>query len=178
MRVSKLLHAVGLQVLEQRVAVPRLQHLPDCVRPRRAGGPYHAQAEEDRHDRQPQIVALGHEVLHRGPHAVPRAALAEGDRLVGEAAGAHPLESREQAAALRDGMAMLLGDQVEREVGVAAAERPADVVDQEQGELAVRRALLDQPQLLADHVVVVVAVDDHGVRRRQLRDRRQARLAH
>ena len=42
--------------------------------------------------------------------------------------------------------------------------RPADVVEEEQRELGAGR-LGDQPQLLADRVVVVVAVDDHRVGR-------------
>ena len=83
--------------------------------------------------------------------------------------GARPGLAREDARrAARDRLAVLLGDQLGREVVVAAPVGPADVVEEQQRQLGAGRALADQPQLLADRVVVVVAVDDHRVR--QLRD--------
>ena len=48
--------AVGLQALEQRVAVPRLQDRGDRVGPGRVGVPDDAEAEERGHDRQPQAA--------------------------------------------------------------------------------------------------------------------------
>jgi hypothetical protein len=73
---------------------------------------------------------------------------------------------------------VLLGDESGVEVVVAAPVRPADVVEEEEWQVGTVGASGDRPQLLGDRVVVVVAVDDHGVRERDPRQRLQARLAH
>ena len=85
---------------------------------------------------------------------------------VGQPAGAHAGLAGEQVAALDRRLAMLGGDQVGREVVVAAPVRPADVVEEQQRQRRALRALADDPQLLADREVVVVAVDDHRVGQR------------
>ena len=77
----------------------------------------------------------------------------------------------------RKRLPMLLGDPLRRVVGVAAGMRPADVVEGDQGQRCPSRPLGDQPQLLADRVVVVIAVDDQRVGRRQAPQRLQARLS-
>ena len=155
-------HSVRLQALEQRVAVPGLQECRQPVRPRRVAAPDHAQSEEHRHDREAQIVASLDEVLHCGEHAVLWATFPRGRTAVGKAAGADSLDAREQAAALRDRLAPVLGDQLGRVVVVAPPVRPGDVVEQEQRQRR-SRPLVDEPQLLAHGVVVVIAVDHDGI---------------
>ena len=146
-------------------------------RPRRArrSEPQHAEAEERRHDREADVAARGREVLDRGQHAVarrrPRCAAERG---YGSPPGRSPGSPGNEAAGVaRDRMAVLGGDRVRVEVVVAAAVRPADVVEQQQRQLGARRALAEDPQLLADGVEVVVAVDHDGVGQRDPRQRRR-----
>ena len=56
-------------------------------------------------------------------------------------------------------------------IAVAAGQRPADVVQHQQRHPGPRAPLVDEPQLLAEREVVVVAVDDDRVGRRQSRQR-------
>ena len=134
--------------------------------------PDHAEAEEGGHDRQAQAAAARDEVLDRGQHAVARAALPGRRPAVGQPAGAHARARRGTGRRPRSiGWRCSAGISVGREVVVAAPVRPADVVEEQQRQRRARRALADQPQLLADGEVVVVAVDDHRVGQR---DRRAA----
>ncbi len=59
---------------------------------------------------------------------------------------------------------------------VAAGVGPAHVVEQQQRKIDAGRPLADQAQLLAQGVVVVVAVDDHRAGQRELPERIVARL--
>ena len=170
-------HAVRLEPREQRVAVPRVEHVGHRGRPGRVGAPHDAEAEERRHDRQAQAVARGDEVLDGGEHAVAWTALARRGSAVRQAAGPDSRLVRMQAAALVDRLAPLRRDAVGRVVVVAAPVRPADVVEHEQRQVGAG-ALGDEAQLLADREVVVVPVDDHRIRRRQVRQRGQAGLTH
>ena len=60
-------------------------------------------------------------------------------------------------------LAVLGRDPLGRVVGVAAGQRPADVVEDQQRQASARGPVGDQAQLLAERVVVVVAVEDHRV---------------
>src|SRR6266545_2399296 len=68
-------HPVGLQPLEEWVAVPRLDDRGNRICPRRALMPENAESKERRNDPQAQALALAHEVLDRGADAVARPAL-------------------------------------------------------------------------------------------------------
>ena len=157
---------VGLHPLEQRVAVPGLERLGQLVGVGRIALPHDAEAEERRHDRELQAVIGLDPVLERGEHAVARAALAGRGPAVQQPARPHPGHAGEQRAALDGRLAVLRGDLVGREVVVAAAVRPAHVVQEDERQRRVLRALADDAQLLANRVVVVVAVDDHRVGQR------------
>ena len=170
-------YAAGLEPLQQRVAIPRLDDPRDGVGPRGVFAPGNAEAEEGGHDRQPQPLAARDEVLDRGQHAVALPALLARLVPVRQPAGPHPGHAREQAGPLVDRPAVLGRDHLGVVVVVAAGVRPGDVVEQQQRERAVAGALGDQAQLLAHRVVVVVAVDDRRVGYRYAAQRVVARLA-
>ena len=170
--------AVGLEALQQRIAVPRLQGVGHVVGPWRVGVPHHAQAEEGGHDGQAQAAVTLDEVLDRGEHSVARPALPRRRPPVGQPTRAHPGLAGEQVAALDRRLAVLGGDQVRGEVVVAAPVRPADVVEEQQRQCRALRALADDAQLLADGEVVVVTVDDRGVGQRDRLERLVARRTH
>jgi hypothetical protein len=132
--LGKVVDAVGLEPRQQRVAIPRVQQLGHGPGPRRARAPDDAEPEERRHDRQPQTLALGDEVLDGRQHAVARTALARGGAAVGQPAEADPGLRRVQSAALVDRLAVLGGDLLGREVVVAASVRPPHVMEQQQRE--------------------------------------------
>ena len=90
--------------------------------------------------------ARADEVLDRGQHAVarrrPRAPPSAG---TGSPPAAQPGVAREQAAGVAgQRMAVVGGDRVRVEVVVAAAVRPADVVEQQQRQLGARRPLAER----------------------------------
>ena len=178
MVLGELMDAVGLQALQHRVAIERVEDPRDIVRPRRVAVPDRAETEEDRHDGQAEPVAGGDEVLDRGEHAVALAAFAGRRARIGQPAGCEAgLSGREPAAVAGQRLPGLGGDLLGREVVVAAAVGPADVVEQQQRQRGALGALADQPQLLADREVVVVAVDDRRVGQRDRREGGEARLA-
>ena len=111
---------------------------------------------------------VGDEVLDRGEHAVARAALLRRRPRVRQAAGAQPRLAGEQAAARRRPGGGARPGSPGVVVVVAPAVRPATSWNSSSGSVAARAALGDQPQLLADREVVVVAVDDHRVGQRDL----------
>ena len=81
----------------------------------------------------PQLVALGDEVLDRGQDPVARPALARGDAGERQPAGRRCPGSPGARPTLRpSGWRCSLGDPLGRVVGVAARERPADVVEDQQ----------------------------------------------
>ena len=132
------------------------------------------QPEVDRDDEQAhRRVVLGDEVVERGHHAVagPTLGLGVVERDVHAAA-------RQQLLAIGShappcvGLAELGGDLGRVVVQVAAAVRPADVVQDQQRESARssrRRGVAEQPELVVDRVPVVVAVDERDVERTRRR---------
>ena len=116
------------------------------------------------------------EVLDRGEHAVLGPALARCRVGIGQAArradpgspGTSPLPSPAV------GWRSPVGNQLGREVVVAAGVRPGHVVEEQQRQLRAAGPLADQPQLLANHVVVVVAVDHHDLGQGDPRQRVEA----
>jgi hypothetical protein len=129
-------HAVVLQPRKQRVAVPRLEDVGDRRRPWRRLRPDDAEPEERRDDREPQPVALGDEVLDGGQHAVARPTLAPRRVAVRQASRADALDAREQPRPLLDRLQVLGRDEARVVVVVAARVRPADVVEDQQRQLA------------------------------------------
>ena len=139
-------HPVLLQPREQAAVIPRREDARDRVRPRRAGVPRHAEAEERGHDHQAQVRARGREVLDRREHAVARAASGGGAR-VGQAVRAESGLAGEQAAVGAGHAVPKPRGSACVEVVVPAPVRPADVVEEQQRERRVRRALADELQL-------------------------------
>jgi hypothetical protein len=88
----------------------------------------------------------------------------------------HPRLAGEDKWALRHRLTGLLGDPLWVPVSIPPAVWPADVVQHQQGDPRPGGSLVDLPQLLAHRVVVVVAVDDHRVRQRDVSQRLIARL--
>ena len=139
--------------------------------------PDDAETEERRDDRQLQPVASLDEVLDRGEHAVARTTLAGGHGRVGQAVVTDAGIAREQAP-VDGGLTVLGRDQLGREVVITARMGPANVVEHQQRQRRADRTrlLFGQPQLLADRVVVVVAVDDHRVGPREVTQGLMTRL--
>ena len=171
---------VGLEPLEHRVAVPRVEDPRDGVRPRRLEVPHDAEAEEHRARRRAAGASRSATKSStavstplRGPPSLRRRAR------VRQPAARAARDRRGTGPPLAAGLRVpgLGGDRAGVEVVVAPAVRPADVVEQQQRQRRARRPLADQPQLLADREVVVVAVDHHRVGQRDLAQRVQARRA-
>ena len=157
--------AVGLQALEQRVAVPAARAARPARRPRARRA---ARRRRGRRTRA-RPPGAGRRARRRSPR--PRSARrcagrprAPPAKRYGQAAGAHARLAGEQAAALADRLAVLGRD---RGPG-RSSRRGARAASRRRGRAAAAAsspgALGDQPQLLADRVVVVVAVDDRRVR--------------
>ena len=164
--------------LRDGVAVERIEQRGQ----RRGVGPLrvpdHAEAEERGHHHQPDLLTLGHEVLDRRQHAVARPALAGRRPGVGQARADRRSGCRERCRPLRppSGAGPAPGScqgrsshragrgaSTRRGTGAAAAPIPG-----------ARAA--DQRQLLADRVVVVIAVDHDRVGQGQVGERVEARL--
>ena len=124
--------------------------------------PDDAKPEERRDDREAKVGLIGEKVLDRREHAVARPALGGSCALVVEAALGDPGHAGNEEGVVGERLAVAGRDPVRVVVAVAAPQRPADVVQEQQRQLAAG-PLGDQAQLLADREVVVVAVDDHGV---------------
>jgi hypothetical protein len=131
------------------------------------------EAEVDRQHHQPvRPRVLGDEVVDPGHDTVARPALLQrvAERRV------HPAPSGREAAVARAhaelgvGLAVLLGDVGRVVVEVPAAIGPADVVQHHQRHrrAGCARHLGEEPELVADRVPVVVAVDEGHVHRRQV----------
>ncbi len=128
--------------------------------------PHHAEAEEGGHDGQTQALAARDTKSSTAvstPFPVAALAASPSADTAGRrgdtpgSSGVRPPRVADQRMAV--GLRDLLGV----EVVVPASVRPAHVVEQEQRQVRAARPLGDQPQLLGDRPVVVVAVDDHGV---------------
>jgi len=119
--------------------------------------------EERRDDREAHVAPSLGEVLDRRQDAVAGAALALGDPRVLEAAVGEPGLGGSDRCLVRHRLAVLGRDHLGLEIDVAAAVRPADVVEEQQRQRASAGAGSEQPEVLAHGVVVVVAVEDHGV---------------
>ena len=176
-RRGEVVDPVRLEPSKDRVAIVGLDQLGHRAGPRCSLVPDHPQAEERRHDREPHARALRDEVLDGGQHPVAGAALLLGRPGERKAAWVEARLAREQSGALDHRLAVRLGDGLGRVVAVAARVRPADVVQQDQRQLVAIGLLRDQAQLFANGVVVVVAVENHGVGARKCLERVVARLA-
>ena len=129
--------------------------------------PDDAEAEEGGNPRELELVVAGEEVLDRGQDPVPRPPSRSATQANGIPSGAVPGSSGVQIGVVGERLAVLGRNPLRRVVGVAAGERPTDVVqDQQRHPPRGGRPLVDQPELLAQREVVVVTVDDDRVGRR------------
>ena len=117
---------------------------------------------------------LVHEVLDRRHHTIPRAAFLESAPLEGQPALDGPGVPRHDLDVLAIGMPVLRGDPIGGRVLVAAGERPEDVMEEQQREML--RPLRDQPELVDQRVVVVIAIEHDGVGDREVSEGVQAHL--
>ena len=97
-----------------------------------AAVPGEADAEKGGNAREDELVAPGGEVLDRGQDPVARPALVRGDAGERHPAGDRARLAGDEVHVARQRLAVLGRDPLGRVVGVAAAERPADVVEDQQ----------------------------------------------
>jgi hypothetical protein len=171
-----MVNAVRFQPLEEGIALPRLDDLGDRAGPGSIPSPNDAEAEEHGQRREPQVRPAVEEVLDRREDSVARTTLPLRRPEERESTVDDSRVTGEDTAALDHRLAMLVRYSLGREVGVPARMRPPHVVEHQQRDVASRRPFVDQAQLLAHRVVVVIAVDDHGVRKRDVAKRIVARL--
>ena len=160
---------------EASLALDRVESVEDAAQRRVAsellllGDDREPEVGRQHHEPQRPVV-LGDEVLDRREDPVARAALVLGVVEV----GVHPAARAERRdtvlhAGLAVGLAVLVGDPARLVVQVASAVGPPHVVEHQHRERGggVPGRLGEQLELAVDRVPVVVAVDEHDVRRFQ-----------
>ena len=106
---------------------------------------------------------VGDEVLDRGQYAVSLTAFSLGGPVQGQPGLCYAWLPGHHRGILYQRLTVLLRNSVGHVVAVASGVRPADVVEHQQGQLLARRPLADDAQLLAERVVVVIAVEHDRV---------------
>ena len=133
--VREVVHAVGLESLQHGVAVERVEDRRQrrrVGRVQRPSTPKPKNAGTTARRTSPRAAAKSSTEVRSRPRGSP----VRGQARVREPAGMQSGVAGEQAAGIAGhGMAMLRGDGVRVEVVVAAAVRPAHVVEQQQGEI-------------------------------------------
>ena len=176
--LGEMVNTARLQPLENRIAIPRIKDPGELTRIGRAEGPDRAEAEERGYHCESQVLASVDEIVDRRPHAVAWPTLASRRTRVRKSPLHQPwVAGHEAALSSRHRVAVVGRDLLGVEIVVAPAVGPAHVVEQQERQFGAGGPPSDCRKLVADRVVVVVAVDDHDVGQRDLEECVEAALA-